>query len=89
MWAEGIIIKSFFDFISTYTAQLIAEKYDPLGFLRNQQVKSRENVTHSKKAQKTHEMRKVLSVNSALHSKADVRCEKLKCLQLAQSHVLN
>jgi hypothetical protein len=37
------------------------------------------------KAQKTHKMRKAFSVNSALHPKADVRCEKLQCQQLAQS----
>ncbi len=33
-------------------------------------------------------MKKVLSVNSALHSKADVRCEKRQCQQLAQSRNL-
>jgi len=30
-------------------------------------------------------MRKAFSVNSALHSKADVRCKKLKCQELAQT----
>ena len=30
-------------------------------------------------------MRKAFSLHSALHPKADVRCEKLKCQQLAQS----
>jgi len=38
------------------------------------------------KAQKTHKMRKAFSVNSALHPKADVRCEKLQCQQLAQKY---
>jgi hypothetical protein len=35
--------------------------------------------------QKMHKTRKAFSVNSALHPKADVRCEKLKCQQLAQT----
>jgi len=50
----------------------------PLGEVTWYRCKALEN-----KAQKTHKMRKAFSVNSALHPKADVRCKKLQCQQLA------
>lgn len=40
------------------------------------------------KLKKTHKMIKAFLMNSALHPKTDVHCEKLKCQQLAQSAVL-